>query len=170
MTEPETLVDSGTSEASGRVQGSTLTVEVPPEWFFKESITILAPDGQANVIASTEPLDDSIDVETYAQVQGDLLRKEFPGYRETTFTEIGIMGVPGPVYFREFAWTPPDGVEVSQMQIYAVHKGRGITATATTPTSSYARFRDVMGEIILSLVHAPSQSIPAQPTSADVGR
>ena len=49
-----------------------------------------------------------------------------------TFAEIGIDGIPGQTYFREFAWTPPDGVEVSQMQIYAVANGRGITATGGT--------------------------------------
>lgn len=37
-----------------------LTAPLPEGWFAKESITLLAPDGQANVIASSEPLDRTI--------------------------------------------------------------------------------------------------------------
>ena len=59
-----------------------LRAEVPETWFAKESVTFLAPDGQANVIASSEPLDPSIDTERYASTQGDLLAKEFPGYEQ----------------------------------------------------------------------------------------
>ena len=151
----ETPVAHQPGEQPVLVQRATLMAAAPADWFFKEQITFLAPDGQANVIASTEPLDPSIDVEKYTTIQGDLLRDEFPGFREMTFAEIGIDGIPGQTYFREFAWTPPDGVEVSQMQIYAVANGRGITATGTTPTTSFERYREALGEIILTLVHTP---------------
>ena len=118
-------------------RGSVQTV-VPDGWFTKESITLLAPDGQANVIASSEPLDPSIGVEQYAQVQGDLLRKEFPGYREFSYRSVTAFGQPG--YLRHFEWTPPDGVRVTQLQVYTVTTGRGWTATATTPSTNFHRF------------------------------
>src|SRR3954452_15177039 len=59
-----------------------LQAALPAGWFVKESITLLAPDGAGNVIVSTEPLDPSIDTARYAEVQGELLRNEFPGFTE----------------------------------------------------------------------------------------
>ena len=44
----------------------TISALKPPEWFGKESITLLAPDGRANVIASSEPLAEEIDIDRYA--------------------------------------------------------------------------------------------------------
>ena len=129
---------------------SGLTVAVPEGWFAKDSVTLLAPDGQANVIASTEPLDPGIDVHQYARVQGDLLRHEFPGYVEHSFTPETILGNRAG-YLRRFQWTPPDGVPVLQVQLYAVEPGRGITATATTPTTQAERFVE-MFEAVLSSV------------------
>ncbi|HUR85345.1 MAG TPA: tetratricopeptide repeat protein [Solirubrobacteraceae bacterium] len=109
---------------------------VPEDWFAKESTTLLAPDGQANVIASAEPLDPEITVERYAEVQGEILEKEFPGYHEAMFEPFPMFG-DRHGFVRQFEWTPPDGVPVTQIQIYYVSKGRGYTATATTPTSGF---------------------------------
>ena len=58
----ETPVAHQPGEQPVLVQRATLMAAAPADWFFKEQITFLAPDGQANVIASTEPLDPSIDV------------------------------------------------------------------------------------------------------------
>jgi hypothetical protein len=116
-----------------------LRVEMPDGWFAKESMTLLAPDGQANVIASSEPLDPGITVQHYAEVQGDLLRKEFPGYRQLRYERALVFGG-RPGYEREFQWTPPDGVQVTQIQLYYAANGRGYTATATTPTVESSRF------------------------------
>jgi serine/threonine protein kinase len=113
---------------------SQLSVELPPGWYIKESWTLLAPNGQANVIVSSEPLDPSIDVTRYATIQGDLLRREFPGYVEHGFQPFAFAsGQQG--YRRDFEWTPPDGVCVRQVQLYYAGGGRGFTATATTPAS-----------------------------------
>lgn len=101
-------------------------------------------EGEANVIASTEPLDGSITGEVYAEVQGDLLESEFPGYRQYGGLEqLQLEGLSDRGFLREFSWTPPDGVPVRQVQVYAVRRGRGFTATATTPESMYdkGRFR-----------------------------
>ncbi|MDT5009906.1 MAG: hypothetical protein QOH57_1523 [Mycobacterium sp.] len=115
-------------------------------WFAKESMTLLAPDGQANVIASSEPLDSGIDTQAYANVQGDLLRREFPGYVEHSFEPFPAFGRQG--WLRVFQWAPPDGVRVTQMQMYFAENGRGYTATATTPSTQLARFEHIFGQIL----------------------
>ena len=107
---------------------STVRAPVPSGWFEKHSVTLLAPDGQANVIASREPLDPSIDTARYASVQGELLRREFPGFHEHAFTLVPLSA--GPAYLRLFSWTPPDGVAVVQQQVYFARDGAGYTATS----------------------------------------
>ena len=114
---------------------------LPEGWFAKESTTLLAGDGQANVIASSEPLDPSIDPYSYAEVQGDLLRTEFNEYHEFDFGPHLIFGG-RPGYIRDFSWRPPDGVEVRQIQLYYAEGGRGYTATGTTPSSEFSRFEE----------------------------
>lgn len=121
----------------------------PADWFVKESLTLLAPDGQANVIISSEPLEPSMSVTDYATIQGSLLAREFPGYREFSFGPAVVFGqFPG--YIRDFAWTPPDGVNVTQIQCYFVQDGRGFTGTATTPTTWFAEREFVLRDILLS--------------------
>jgi hypothetical protein len=123
-----------------------VSVPLLEHWYVKESVTLLAPDGQANVIASSEPLDAGIDTQTYANVQGNLLRREFPGYREHSFKPFPAFGRQG--LLRVFEWSPPDGVRVTQMQMYFAEEGRGYTATATTPATNFARFEEIFGQIL----------------------
>jgi hypothetical protein len=128
----------------------TITATRPDGWFHKETITLLAPDGQANVIASGEPLDPTITATQYALIQGDLLRNDFPGYLEHTFEALTVFGgLDG--YLRDFSWAPPDGVPVRQLQQYAVQDGRGFTATATVPATQYDRFRGQLRAVLASL-------------------
>ena len=117
------------------VDVTRLRSQVPVGWERKESHTLFAPSGQANVIASNEPLGRQIDSATYASTQGELLRREFPGYREHAFGPAAAFGRPG--FARTFTWTPPDGVRVTQIQHYVVVDGRGYTATATTPSTLF---------------------------------
>ena len=123
---------------------------VPGAWFAKESTTLLAPDGQANVIASSEPLDETVEVKQYAEVQGDLLNREFPGYHEFSFEETDLFGGRRG-YIRHFEWTPPDGVPVTQLQLYYVEDGRGYTATATTPSSNFRAVELELRQILSGL-------------------
>ena len=123
---------------------------------------MLAPDGQANVIASSEPLDDGIDTQSYANVQGNLLRTKFPGYHEHAFEEADAFGDHG--FMRRFEWLPPDGVAVMQIQLYYVEKGRGYTATATTPKSEYERYEFDLQDILEGLLN---ESVKAAPVLAD---
>lgn len=127
-----------------------LSAELPTGWFAKESMTILAPDGQANIIASSEPLDESIDTDRYAGVQGDLLRAEFPGYREVSFEPVAMLGG-RQGYRRQFEWTPPEGLPVTQIQLYHAEPGRGFTATATTPSTVFPAVESVLREVLESL-------------------
>ena len=112
---------------------------------------LLAPDGQANVIASSEPLDPSIDTEQYATVQGDLLRGEFPGYVEHAFEEAALLGGRRG-YRRHFEWTPPDGVAVTQIQLYFAENSRGYTATATTPSTNFENVEAELRQILAGLL------------------
>jgi len=127
-----------------------LQAALPAGWFVKESITLLAPDGAGNVIVSTEPLDPSIDTARYAEVQGELLRNEFPGFTELRLIEVPVFGGK-PGVLRDFEWTPPDGVRVRQLQMYCAEHGRGYTATATTPASNFARLEEVFRYLFSSI-------------------
>jgi hypothetical protein len=129
-----------------------LQLPLPDGWSAKESLTLLEPDGQGNVIASSEPLDVKIDARRYADVQGDLLRTEFPGYEEHSFEPARVFGG-RPGWQRQFSWTPPEGERVTQIQTYYAAAGRGYTATATTPSWKFEtlepHFRRVLGGIAL---------------------
>lgn len=130
-----------------------LSALIPEEWFIKESFTFLSPDGQANVIASSEAIDVNIDSRTYATIQGDLLRVEFPEYREYFFSETPVFGN-RQGYMRRFEWKPPDGVPVTQMQLYYAEHGRGYTATATSTSANIQKVelvvRQILGQIRLA--------------------
>ena len=58
-------------------------------------------------------------------------------------------------YIRRFEWTPPDGVAVTQIQLYYAEEGRGYTATATTPSTQFERFemqfRQLLGGLALDV-------------------
>ncbi|MEO8095840.1 MAG: DcrB-related protein [Pseudolysinimonas sp.] len=127
-----------------------ITARMPAGWFGKESITLIAPDGQGNVIASSEPLDGSIDTARYADVQGGLLRSEFPGFHQFSLEEVELYGDRRGL-LRFFTWTPPDGVPVMQMQSYYAEAGRGYTATATSPGTTWERFEEVFRQMLSEL-------------------
>jgi hypothetical protein len=129
-----------TSSTPRRVEAS-LGATLPPGWEFKESLTLLSPDGQANIIVSSEPLEPGLSSEAYAGIQGMLLRNEFPGYVEIDLAPANLFGGMSAL-LRRFAWTPPDGVEVTQLQLYAVADGRGYTVTATSPSASFGTYED----------------------------
>lgn len=127
-----------------------LTAPMLEGWFAKESITLMAPDGQANVIASSEPLDGTFDSQRYALLQGELCRKEFPGYRELAFESARVFGGKDG-YVRRFVWNPPDGVPVTQIQGFYAEPERGFTFTATTPSTQFERFEMQFRQLIEGL-------------------
>ncbi|MDT7788918.1 MAG: hypothetical protein QOF58_7337 [Pseudonocardiales bacterium] len=129
----------------------SIRLEMPPGWFYKESYTVLHPDGRANVIVSSEPLSETMSITEYTDVQRDLL-KEFPGFDERGFEQIDIDGVPGEAWLREFTWTPEGRSPVTQLQVYALLEGRGYTATATTPSEDMDELRNVLTDVLYSVV------------------
>jgi hypothetical protein len=129
---------------------STICVSKPVDWFARESLTLLAPDGGANVIVSSEPLDPTIDSGAYAHIQGELLRTEFPEYREHSFESRQVFsGRPG--FLRRFSWQPANEEPVTQIQLYFAEGGRGYTATATSPTDDFPDYELVLLELLNSL-------------------
>lgn len=134
---------------------SQLSVSLPEGWLVaKDSFTLNSPDGRANVIVSSELLPSDIDARSYAQQQGELLRSEFPGYREIVFEPTEIFGGRSG-YLRRFEWIPDQSQPVSQIQLYTTMNGRGYTATATTLLSEARRFeldlRLILGGLRLEL-------------------
>lgn len=125
-------------------------IGIPADWYAKESLTVLETHGQANVIVSSEPIDPSIDVDRYVALQGELLDTEFTGYYEESLEPAEVFGGRRG-YIRRFGWSPPDGVPVRQIQVYAVEEGYGYTATATTPLTQYDRFEALFEDVIASL-------------------
>jgi tetratricopeptide (TPR) repeat protein len=129
---------------------AAVAAAVPNGWFAKESTTLLAPDGQANIIVSSEPLDPSIDTDRYASAQGELLEKEFPQFKQKRFERMTMLGG-REGYIREFEWTPEDGAPVTQLQLYYAEEGRGYNATATTPSAGFAERELVLLEALQAL-------------------
>jgi hypothetical protein len=134
-------------DLTGSTFRGEISARVPRGWWVKASTTVIAPDGQANVIASSEPIEPDLGSRDYAVSQGDLLRKEFPGFHELSFEPVTAFGG-REAFQREFTWSPPDGVQVRQIQLYFAEDGRGFTATATTPVYSFDRMEADLRDIL----------------------
>lgn len=122
--------------------GGRLRLPLPEGWWGKESLTLVAPDGRANVIASLEPVPPDVDSKRYAETIGDQMTlTEFPGLRILRFEPTKLMGDRVEGYLRVFEWDPPEEPHsVIQIQIYHAANGSGLTATATAPDADYDRY------------------------------
>lgn len=143
-----------------RIETVELQPTLPPGWHYKQTTTLLEPTGLANLIASTEPLHvDSITTEDYAATQRHLLGREFSGFRELGSGHVTLAGGIIAAWL-QFSWTPPDGVPVSQLQMYVVHGGRGYTATGTSASTNWHRFerqfQQVLEDMIVTRVAPPA--------------
>jgi hypothetical protein len=148
---------------------------IPDDWLWKETLTLLAGDEGANVIFSSEPLRTGVDLERHVDEQGQLLAREFPGYRQSALEPKRMLGGRSG-YLRRFEWKPPEGEPVTQIQLYCVVGSRGYTATATTPTAEFKSRGELLvdvlehvalGESVLSSTPEPLAAVPA---SADERR
>ena len=126
---------------------STTSVPVPEGWRVKESITLLSPDGHSNLIVSREPLDPQITSQEYAKTQKELLRKEFPDYREHAFAKTELQGGKK-AYLHRFQWKPPNSEDVTQIQVYYSNNGVGITATATCRTLDFEHYENEIRQVL----------------------
>lgn len=135
----------------------SIAVHIPAGWSFKESMTILSPSREANVIFSSESLDRSVSAKEYTLRQYDTLANEFPGFVSLGVESFSIQGLTGEVFRHDFRWQPGDEDDtptkpVRQIQIYAVRPGRGYTATATTTNDHIDEFGPVLVGILSSLI------------------
>jgi len=133
---------------------SSIGGEIPTGWLWKETMTLLAPDGTSNVIASSEPLPDGVDAAAFARSQGELLYRTLPAYAELDFSPSAAFGTPDG-FVRTFEWAPPEGQPVTQVQIYAVVGNRAYTATATAEKQSFPAARTALLEVLRSVVARP---------------
>lgn len=140
------------AQAPPQMSRPTVRVPIPPGWRFKESYTVLAADGKANVIVSSETVSADSSVETYAADQAELLN-DFPGYHLLEEDpNIRLEGLADHATLRKFTWQPEerDSSPVTQLQLYAKPSaGRGITATATARSVD---FDGVEGELLSILL------------------
>ncbi len=120
---------------------------MPDAWLVKERLTILAPDGQANVIASSEPIYGIVDTPQYAHSQGLQLRKELANYRELSCGPAKLLGGHH-CYVRRFEWASPDDDPVTQIQIYHASAGRGYTLTATMRSARFEAVEPILISIL----------------------
>ena len=155
-------LEDGVMEPVSVCMPARLSCDVPPAWYVKESLTLIAPDGSASVIMSSEPLDTGIDTEEYVSLQGDLLRTEFPGYRELL-----CQPVPWPheysAWYRRFQWCPPDGNPVEQLQVYWVDRGRAYTGTATAQTDVLGRADETLLSVLQTFHATADRAVAPRP-------
>jgi hypothetical protein len=134
---------------------------LPDGWWSKQSWTLFAPDGQANIIVSCEPLAPPMDTAGYATRQQALLSRELNGYVEYLFTQVEL--TVGQALLRVFGWSPPNGVPITQHQMYWTAPGIGYTATATVPSTQYDRFRGIFDEVLSQVRFLPIPEPPIPP-------
>jgi hypothetical protein len=140
------------STAAPRIQ-----FEVPPEWAFKEQVTILRdPENQvsANLIASSEPASPDTDSEGYAKQIAEQLQRECPAFIELEFERMDAFGETDG-WLRRFEWEPERDLRITQLQVYCVNRGRAYTATATAESEHFDRYRAELLEVLYSLTIKP---------------
>lgn len=131
---------------------STISAELPNGWEFKESYTFLDPIHHENVIFSSEPLPPGMDSHGYAKEQGVLLKSECREYRQSGPLECFALGGLSDGLLRKFTWRTPQDRLVNQIQVYAVHSGRGYVATATRPDSLNNLYDTELFRVLQALV------------------
>jgi len=128
---------------------SQVAMPLPEGWVGRETIAIQAPDGQANVIATSEPVAPETTGEEYAELVGrSLAEQELPGYRVVSFERADE----GDHWLRTYEWEPPEAPSITQTQLYYVDDGRGYTVTATMATSERARYELELDLLLRSLI------------------
>jgi hypothetical protein len=126
-----------------------LTAMLPDGWIGRESITLLAPTGNANVIASSDEVNPTLNTKDYADAQVAQARAEFPGYRQLMLKEFRVFGgLPG--YIHQFEWESDKGT-VRQTQLYYVANGTVWYATATATSIAYEQVQGQLLEVLSGL-------------------
>jgi len=131
---------------------SELTLPLPPDWVARDTLTLVSPDGRANVTASSEPVDPDTTTEQFAtSIGASLADGQFPGYHEISSGPTDTVDGE-PAWLRRFDWSPPDSERVSQLQLYFARGGRVYTLTATSTADDNRMFEQMLTEMLRSVV------------------
>jgi len=145
---------------------SHIGARIPDGWHQRDSLTLSHPDGRANLICSSEETDEATSTTSaYASAQDSELRSRFPGFVQHSFGPDRVFG--GHDGFRRvFSWTPDDGPQVTQMQLYLVLAGRSYTATATATAEDFDELSPLLEEMLLDLqIYDPTVVDAAAPAT-----
>jgi len=156
---PQALDDALRTVLSGPEIGGQMTrftprlsLPLPDGWRAREEITLVAPDGQANIVASSESVSADLTTREYAEAAGTTLASnQLPGFQEISFEPSELSdGREG--WLRRFTWDPPDAPNVTQSQLYYVEGERGYTATATSVAGEAARYDLQLSQLLSGLL------------------
>lgn len=130
--------------------GAKTSADVPDGWDIRDSLTMTAPDRGANVIFSSDRLEQAMSAQEYAELNGQQLKNQFPDYSEIDVGEFPL-GDGHPAVFRQFQWFPEDGEPVTQIQLYLTDSERGYTATATCLVRDFSRYQKTLLGLLAGL-------------------
>lgn len=115
----------------------------------KEHITLRSRDGQANVIASVEPVDPTLGTAAFADAKGASLRG-LPDYSEQAYGPSVLFGDRDGM-LRRFSWSGPHGRHTTHLQAYHARDGSGYRVTATARTEQFAAREGELRRVIADL-------------------
>ena len=146
----------------GRGRRGVLRARLPAGWMPNESLNLIAPAGDANIIASIEAVDPGLDAAGYSDSQSKLMAQEFRLWKELDVLSIPVFGGRDG-YLRFFAWAPADGAPVIQMQAFFAEGGSGYVATGTCLLDAFESLGTALTETVLGFRLAED---PPQPGAA----
>ena len=139
----------------------SVSIPLPEGWQANDSVTLVAPDGQANVIVSSQQIPDEMSTEEFASAMNEALDSpDFATVKVISFGPSDMLSGRD-AWLRHFEWEPEDSPPVSQMQLYHAEAGRGYTATATVPTTEAERYELTLGQLLSGLTLASAAEQPA---------
>jgi hypothetical protein len=105
------------------------------------------------VIASSEPVDESLTTELYADGQGEQLRDEFSNFKELSYGPVKMLGGRD-CYIRRFERSPLDhpGDRISQIQVYHAAAGRGYVLTATARSLGFEGIEPILSSVLAGVL------------------
>jgi tetratricopeptide (TPR) repeat protein len=120
---------------------------LPAGWMPTEQLVLLSPERDANIVAIIEAIDPGLDATAFAEIQDELLAKEFRLYKELAVQPAKVFGGrDGHVRF--FAQSPTSGAPLIQCQAYYAEHGRAYHATGTCHLTEFARLAPVIAQAL----------------------
>jgi hypothetical protein len=125
-------------------------------WGGRWSATLTAAGGRANLVATTEPIDPSIDPRQYADAQAEPVEREFDDYVELSFEAALVFGG-RPGYLRRFEWRSDIG-RVRQMQAYYTWNGRAYLMTGTALAEGFEEVEESLNALMAGVTIGPPEA------------